>query len=111
MKPLELDRLLRGRPRFSVETPKMVIARTLWDYGEDALAERALVMSEEERAKINKISAWYEMPEYPLPMAGQRITHGHVAAFAAVTLFEGEVRPLARTRRRPAKNCPAVFVR
>jgi hypothetical protein len=89
--------------------PPRLIASALWDYGEDALAHRALRMSEEESGQIDRISAWYEMPDYPLPMTGQRITHSHVAAFAAITLFEGAIRPLARTQRRPAKNRPAEF--
>lgn len=106
MEPLPLGESLKPRPRFSVQTPKQSIAAALWDYGEDALAQRALEMSEAERLQIDTISAWYENPDYPLPMVGQRITHNHVAAFAAVTLFEGAVRPLARTRRRPAKGRP-----
>ena len=109
MRALPLSELLKPRPRFSVHTPQQLIASALWDYGEDALAMRALEMSETERAQIDTISAWYEMPDYPLPMTGQRITHNHVAAFAAITLFEGAVRPLARSRRRPAKDRPAEF--
>jgi hypothetical protein len=104
MKPLALRDLLNPRPRFTVHPPKQVIATALSDYGEDSLAQRALGMSEEERSQIDRISAWYEMPDYPLPMTGQRITHGHVAAFATITLFEGAIRPLARTRRRPSKD-------
>ncbi|MEQ7010136.1 hypothetical protein ABN028_28550 [Actinopolymorpha sp. B17G11] len=109
MEPLPLSELLKARPRFSVHMPKRLIASALWDYGEDALAQRALGMSEEERLQIDRICAWYEMPDYPLPMTGQRITHNHVAAFAAITYFEGAVRPLARSRRRPAKDRPADF--
>jgi hypothetical protein len=109
MEPLPLGELLKPRPRFSVQTPKRLIAAALWDYGEDALAPRALEMSEEERLQIDTISAWYESPDYPLPMSEQRITHNHVATFAAVTLFDGAVRPLARTRRRPAKDRPPQF--
>jgi hypothetical protein len=109
MQSLPLAELLKPRPRFSVHTPKRLIASALWDYGEDVLAQRALGMSEEERLQVDMISGWYEMPDYPLPMTGQRITHNHVAAFAAVTLFEGAVRPLARTRRRPAKDRPGVY--
>ncbi len=105
----ELERLLEGRPNFTVHTPRHLIASALWDYGEDRLAQRALAMTEAERLSICNIEAWYESPEYPLPMTGQLITHNHVAAFAAVTLFEGELRPLARTRRRPRKNRPAIF--
>ena len=105
----ELRRLLQPRPNFTVTTPRHLIASALWDYGEDALAQRALTISPEEHAQVERIAAWYEQPDYPLPMSGQRITHHHVAAFAAITLFEGQVRPLARTRRRPAKDRPAIF--
>jgi hypothetical protein len=109
MKPLPLSELLKPRPGFSVHTPQRLIASALWDYGEDALARRALDTSEQERAQIETISAWYEKSDYPLPMTGQRITHNHVAAFAAITSFEGTVRPLTRTRRRPAKDRPTDF--
>jgi hypothetical protein len=109
MEAMPLWELLKPRPRFSVSTPKRLIASALWDYGEDALAERTLTMSETDRLQIETISAWYELPDYPLPMTGQRITHNHVAAFAAITSFEGSVRPLARTGRRPVKGRPADF--
>ena len=105
----ELQRLLQGRPQFTVHTSRQLIASALWDYGEDELAQRAITMTEDERLSICNIEAWYESPHYPLPMTGQRITHNHVAAFAAITVFEGKVRPLAQTRRRPQKDRPAIF--
>ena len=105
----ELRRLLQPRPNFTVTASRHLIASALWDYGEEELAQRALTMTAAEHAQVERISAWYEQPDYPLPMSGQRITHNHVAAFAAITLFEGRVRPLARTRRRPAKDRPAIF--
>ena len=37
--------LLQGRQDLTGHTPKHVIASALWDYGDDALAERALAMS------------------------------------------------------------------
>jgi hypothetical protein len=105
----ELKRLLRGRPNFNVHTSKSQVASALWDYGEDALAERAIAMTDEDLTSIENISAWYEDPAYPLPMSGQRITHNHVGAFAAITLFEGRVRPLSQTRRRPQRDRPPAF--
>ncbi|MCB0909153.1 MAG: hypothetical protein KDB63_18770 [Nocardioidaceae bacterium] len=105
----ELARLLRGRPNFRVHTSKSQVAAALWDYGEDDLAERAMAMSDDELARIENISAWFEDPSYPLPMTGQRITHNHVNAFAAITLFEGRLRPLNRTRRRPERGRPDRF--
>lgn len=105
----ELRHLLQRRPGFSVTTSRGNVAAALWDYGEDALAARAIAMSDEDLDAIERIEAWYEDQSYPLPIVGQRITHNHVSAFAAVTLFEGQVRPLARTRRRRQTDRPADY--
>lgn len=109
MRSPELARLLRQRPRFSVFTSISQVAAALWDLGEDEVAARAIVMAEKDLAGIERICAWYESPQYPLPMSGQRITHRHVTAFAAITYFEGAVRPLTRTRRRPERNRPSQY--
>lgn len=93
--------------RSAVRRSKHVIARALWDYAEDAHVQRALSMTDEEHRKVENIGAWYDLPDYPIPIEGQRITHNHVTALAAVTLFEGSVRPLAQNRRRPEKDCPS----
>jgi hypothetical protein len=66
-------------------------------------------MSSDEHAAIQRIQAVYENPTYRLPVRGQRITHRHVSALAAVAYFEGALRPLARARRRPEKLRPARF--
>ena len=100
---------MKGRPNFRVDVSPRTIAASLWDCGEDALAERALTMSSDEHAAIQRIQAVYEDPTYPLPVGGQRITHRHVSALAAVAYFEGTLRPLARARRRPEKLRPARF--
>lgn len=105
----ELDRLLKGRPNFRVCFSRTQVAASLWDYGEDAHAHRALTISDSDLKSVQAIAAWYEDPNYPLPMSGQRITHHHVTAFAAVTFFEGRVRALQRTRRRPQKDRPAEY--
>jgi hypothetical protein len=86
-----------------------LIAASLWDCGEDALAERALAMTPEDHDAIQRIQAVYEDPTYSLPIEGQRITHRHVSALAAIAYFEGRLRPLARTRRRPETSRPARF--
>ena len=100
---------MTGRPSFQVRTSARLVAACLWDCGEDALAERALSMTADDLAAIERISAVYEDPSYPLPVEGQQITHRHVSALAAVAYFEGSLRPLARTRRRPARQRPARF--
>ncbi|MFZ2502756.1 MAG: hypothetical protein WAW88_08820 [Nocardioides sp.] len=105
----ELRKLLGGRPNFQVHTSKSQVAAALWDYGEDDLAARAIAMTDEDLARIENISAWFEDPSYPLPMDGHRITHNHVHALAAITLFERKLRPLARTRRRPQRYRPEAY--
>jgi hypothetical protein len=98
---------MRGRDQLQVVFSRSSAAASLWDYSEDALAERALLMSDEDLACIQRIAATYEHPDYPLPMTGQRITHNHVTALASIAYFEGRLRPLTQTRRRPAKDRPA----
>jgi hypothetical protein len=105
----ELVRLLRRQHTFRVRFSKRQAAASLWDYGEDALAARAIEMSDEDLSNILAIAGWYLDADYPLPLVGQHITHNHVHAFAAITFFEGEVRPLSRSRRRPQKDRPPIY--
>jgi len=72
-------------------------------------SERALEIDAADLLNIQGIAAHYENPNYPLPVVGQNITHNHVNALAAITYFEGRVRPLARNRRRSAKQRPERF--
>jgi hypothetical protein len=105
----EIEALMKGRPQFKFYFSKSQTAASLWDYAEDELADRALQMSDVDLECIQGIAAHYESPSYPLPVEEQRITHNHVTALAAITYFEGQLRPLARTRRRPEKNRPERF--
>jgi hypothetical protein len=105
----ELRVLMRGVPRFNVYFSKSQAAAALWDYGEDVLADRALGMSDEDLGRIQNIAAHFEDPSFPLPVEGQRTTHNHVNALAAITFFEGQLRPLSQSRRRPEKNRPERF--
>ena len=97
---------MRGRPDLRVEFSRTLLASSLWDFGENDLVEGALTMSDDDLAAVQRIAAVYEDPSYPLPRDGQ-IAHTHVNCFAAISFFEGRLRPLARTRRRPAKDRPA----
>jgi hypothetical protein len=105
-KSAERERLLVGRSNFGVFVSRSQVAASLWDYGEDELAERALQMSDQDLLDVQAIASHFEDPRYPLPVPGQQITHNHVTALAAVMFYEGELRPLARTRRRAQKNRP-----
>ena len=100
---------MKGRPNFQVHFSPSVLAACLWDCGEDTLAERALAMTTDDLAAIQRVAAVYDDPSYPLPIEGQRITNRHVMALAAVAYFEGSLRPLVQTRRRPEKLRPARF--
>lgn len=101
---------MRGRRNFQVHFSRSQTALSLWDYAEDELVEWALGMSDDELLAVQRIAAVYEDPSYPLPMTGQRITHNHVNAFAAISYREGKLRPLSQTRRRPEKDRPAHLV-
>lgn len=100
---------MKGRSNFSVHTSVTLIAACLWDCGEDELADRALAMTADDHAAIQRIEAVYEDRNYPLPVEGQRISHRHVSALAAVAYFEGSLRPLARVRSRPRSQRPERF--
>jgi hypothetical protein len=53
---------MKGVPNFLVRTSPTLMAACLWDCGEDALAERALTMTTDEHAAIERIGAVYESP-------------------------------------------------
>jgi len=105
----DVRKAMKGVHNFQVVASPRTIAACLWDCGEDQLAERALTMTPDEHAAIQRIAAVYEDPNYPLPVKGQRINHRHVDALAAVAYFEGSLRPLAQARSRPQKKRPTRF--
>ena len=100
---------MKGRTNFHLRFSASQAAASLWDHGEDLLADRALTMTEADLAAIQRIAATYWDPGYALPIEGQRLTLGKVSAFAAIAYFEGRLRPLSRTRRRPKNARPARF--
>jgi hypothetical protein len=103
----DVRRAMKGRENFKTFFSRTQTAASLWDYAEDDLVEPALARSDDDLRAVQRIAAVYEDVDYPLPMSGQRITHNHVHAFAAVAYFEGRLRPLARTRRRNGRTRPA----
>lgn len=100
---------MQRQPNFRVVFSKSLVAASLWDYGEDEHADRALAMTDADVTNLQSIATWFEDSSYPLPMSGQRITGNHVIAFAAIMFFEGSLRPLHQTRRRAEKNRPVRF--
>lgn len=105
----DVVKAMKGRDRFNVHVTPHGIASELWSFGEDELAERALIMTDDEHDAVMRICAVYENRDYPLPVEGVRISYGHVNAFATIAYFEGTLRPLNRSRRRPQKDLPAHF--
>lgn len=80
----DVRRAMRGVLGVQVHFSRHTAAQGLWDYGEDALAERALTLTDKELAAVQRIAAVYEDTAYPLPVQGTRITHRHVNALAVV---------------------------
>jgi hypothetical protein len=77
------------------------VAEEVWLFGEDALYEQALTISDDEMLRLWKLAGrllWHEL-------AG---TNGEAAARAAITILEGADRPLARRRRRPRRGAPEL---
>jgi hypothetical protein len=81
-------------------------AASLWDYGEDALVEPALALDDDRLQQAWTLAGRYWDPTFALPGMKHRLTLGHVAAFAVITLLEGDLRPLARERRRAQRSKP-----
>jgi hypothetical protein len=70
---------------FRISFSRELTAASLWDFGEDHLMNRAMQMTVEDLNRVQELAAQYEDPSYPLPDPGQRVSHGHVIAYAAVT--------------------------
>lgn len=100
---------MKPRSNFRVHFSRSALAAALWAYGEDAHAEKALTMTDEDLLHIQAIASHYEDPRYPLPVDAKSVTHNHVMALAAITHAEGRIRPLARNRRRPENQRPERF--
>ncbi|MDQ3640863.1 MAG: hypothetical protein M3450_05175 [Actinomycetota bacterium] len=86
-----------------------VAAGELWAFGEDDLAQRALDLSEQQLLAAWRLAETYDSPDFPLPVYGRTITNGHVMAFAVMSVLEGDIRPLARERRRPKSHMPEAI--
>jgi hypothetical protein len=73
---------------------RWTLAEELWSFGEDALSQAALEISDE-----NMVGLWLRAGKALLK--GDARSSGEAAALAAVAVIEGHQRPLARKRRRP----------
>ncbi|NKY39866.1 hypothetical protein [Cellulomonas septica] len=105
----ELQRLLAGRRELKVHFSMSQVAASLWDYGEDELADHVLTLGDADLEGMQAIAAHFHTPGYPLPVHGARVRLVHLTALAAITYVEGRLRPMARPRRRPQAGRPARF--
>ena len=98
LKALQLRLRVIG-PSFNYVFRRDVLAETLWEYGEDALAERALELSERELLAVQRLAAWHYDHD-PEPAGGPKLTGGRCIARAMIEVREGESRDTVRKRRR-----------
>lgn len=96
---------------FRIVTTSRSLARELWRYGEEALAERAAVLSVERVAEIGQ-RAGALVDDSRLANAiwqGLPSVRGHLV-LATIEALEGSLRAPTRRRRRPEKDLPAKLV-
>ncbi len=76
-----------------------VMAEVLWEYGEEALAERVLALSDEELHQVHRLAVWHRVND-PESDEGPKLTNGRLLSRAAIDFFEAEGRDMHRRRRR-----------
>ena len=80
-------------------------AAALWAFGEDALVDRALALTEAELRELWVRAGEHWRTDHGLPLQS-RLAPDKVMAFVCIERFEGRLRSLARARRRRAKDAP-----
>jgi hypothetical protein len=80
-----------------IETDRWTLAEELWSFGEDSLYPAAFQLSDEDMVRLWLVAGGLLLKE-------RARSSGEATALAAVTVIEGNHRPLARKRRRPQAN-------
>jgi len=75
------------------------LAESLWEYGEDALAERLATESDGSIDQILDLAVWHRIND-PEPQDGPKLTNARIVARAAIEFYEGATRDTRRQRRR-----------
>jgi hypothetical protein len=88
----------RASPNFRISFRRDTLAEALWEYGEDALAEAALRLGEEDLRRVQRLAAWRY--ENDLDPDGAKLTNARIMALAMIEDAEGTARDTKRTRRR-----------
>ena len=76
-----------------------VLAESLWQYGEDELAERALRLSDRQLKRVQRLAVWHREHD-PEPTEGPKLTSGRCMARGMIDFAELRARDTKRTRRR-----------
>jgi hypothetical protein len=84
---------------FSISFERDLLAETLWEYGEDALAEAALALSDGELVEVQRLAVWHHRND-PDPDEGPKLSNGRIMARAAIEFAERAARDTKRKRRR-----------
>ena len=89
----------RVSSNFRISFRRDTLAEALWEYGEDALAEAALRLGEEDLRRVRRLAALrYEND--PEPAGGPKLTNARIMALAMIEDAEGTARDTKRIRRR-----------
>jgi hypothetical protein len=84
---------------FSIKFERDVLAESLWEYGEDELAEAALALNDDELVEVQRLAVWHHRND-PHPEEGPKLSNGRIMARAAIEFAERAARDTKRTRRR-----------
>lgn len=59
-----------------------VLAEALWEYGEEALAERVLDLSDEDRHQVHRLAVWHDANDLE-PEEGPKLTNGRILSLGS----------------------------
>ena len=91
-----------GRPipdNFSIGFTREVLAESLWEYGEDGIADAALALGDDDLLEVQKLAVWHHLNDAE-PEDGPRLTNARIMARAAIEFVERTGRDTSRQRRR-----------
>ncbi len=83
-----------------------MLAESLWQYGEDELAETALRLTDDELHEVQLISVWHHLNDVD-PDGGPKLTNARIMARAMIEFVERNDRDTSRRRRRTRPEADA----
>lgn len=82
-----------------LEFTRGVLAESLWEYGEEDLAERSLTLSEVGLASVAQLTLWHRLND-PVDSSGSEPSDALTMAKGAIDYFECATRDPAGAQRR-----------